>query len=346
MIKTLTILFLLYPFFHCIAQTNFRVMSYNAENLFDVTKSPDKNDAEFQPDGKRNWTKSRYYHKLQQIAKVISAAGEWDTPALVALCEVENDTVIHHLLGRTPLRKQDYHYRMTTGRDDRGINTALLYQRDKFKYLSHAEHVIPFTDTQKRSRNILHVTGQISTRDTLDVFACHFPSRYGGEKESEQARTDAALYLRSLCDSLYKTRENCLLLIMGDFNDIPQDKSLSQQLRALPPQRKKEQDPDLTLYNLVYNEKGSHKYRDSWSQLDHIIVNSSLLSYLDPSSVRVFSPPFLLTEDKVWRGKRPLRTYHGYKYERGFSDHLPVIADFNLQSSNSPDKKRVTDTSP
>lgn len=327
--RILTITFLCCSFFICSAQTDFRVMSYNVENFFDTTKSPDKNDGEFQPNGKRNWTKGRYYHKLQQIAKVISAAGAWDTPALVGLCEVENDSVIHHLFRRTPLRKQDYHFCITTGADERGINTALLYQRDKFKYLSHVEYRIPFTDAQKKSRHILHVTGQIITRDTLDVFVCHFPSRYGGEKETEQARTDAALFLRSLCDSLHQVRRNCLLLLMGDFNDIPQGKSLAQ-LNALPPQTDTSQHFGLTLYNLVYAEKGSHKYRDTWSQLDHIIVSASFYHYLVPKSARNFSPPFLLTNDKTWRGKRPLRTYHGYKYEKGFSDHLPVIADFRF----------------
>jgi hypothetical protein len=77
-------------------------MSYNVENLFDTQDDPEKDDTEFLPDGKRHWTESRYYHKLQQIAKVISAAGEWDTPALIGLCEIENDSVITHLLRRTP----------------------------------------------------------------------------------------------------------------------------------------------------------------------------------------------------------------------------------------------------
>lgn len=330
MIRILTIAFLFCSFFVCSAQTDFRVMSYNVENLFDTIKSPDKNDSEFQPDGKRNWTKWRYYHKLQQIAKVISAAGEWDTPALVGLCEVENDSVIHHLLRRTLLRKQDYRFCITTGEDERGINTVLLYQRDKFDYLYHAEYRIPFTQPRKKSRNILHVTGQIITRDTLDVFVCHFPSRYSGEKETEQARADAALFLRSLCDSLHRVRANCLLLIMGDFNDTPQGKSLTQQLKALPPQTETNQHDGVMLYNLTYTEKGSHKYRDTWSQLDQIIVNPSFYHHFVSGSARNFTPPFLLTNDKTWRGKRPLRTYHGYKYEKGFSDHLPVIADFSL----------------
>lgn len=330
--KTLTYIFVFfYLSISCSsAQTDFRVMSYNVENLFDTVKARDKNDGEFLPNGKRHWTPGRYYHKLQQIAKVISAAGEWDTPALIGLCEVENDSVIHHLLQRTPLRKQAYRYCITTGNDERGINSALLYQRDKFKYLYHTEHTIPFAETEKRSRNILHVTGKIATQDTLDVFLCHFPSRYRGEKETEQARADAALFLRTLCDSIHNVRKSSLLLILGDMNDIPQNNSLTQILKALPPDTNTETDNGLVLYNLFYYAQGSHKYRDTWHQLDHIIVNSRLYAYFTSGSARIFAPHFLLTDDATWRGKRPLRTYHGYKYENGFSDHLPLIADFKL----------------
>ena len=134
MTRTLTILiyvlaFLSYP---ANAQSGFRVMSYNVENLFDTEDNPDKNDNDFLPSGNHHWTRGRYYHKLQQLAKVISAAGEWDTPALIALCEVENDSVLTHLLNRTPLKLQQYRYCMTHGSDIRGINSALLYQRDRF----------------------------------------------------------------------------------------------------------------------------------------------------------------------------------------------------------------------
>ena len=89
MSKILTILFFFFLFsVSPDAQQTFRVMSYNVENLFDTEDNPHKEDNDFLPDGNRHWTKGRYYHKLQQIAQVIAAAGEWDTPALVGLCEV------------------------------------------------------------------------------------------------------------------------------------------------------------------------------------------------------------------------------------------------------------------
>lgn len=354
--KTLTMMLFSFFLFSPLltAQTEFRVMSYNVENLFDTQDDPDKEDNEYLPEGNRRWTNGRYYQKLQQIAKVICAAGEWDTPALVGLCEVENDSVLIHLLNRTPLKQQHYRYCITHGEDIRGINTALLYQRDKFGYLGQTEYPILFTRKQhKQTRNILHVWGNLITGNILDVFVCHFPSRYGGEKESEQGRFDAASTLRRICDSLYRIRPTAQILIMGDFNDTPEDISIRQILAAdLFPKRmhpfsekdasslEKGPTPTLRLYNLYadrhsLNNPGSHKYQGEWSQLDHIIVSGSLITTnasmrLLPESVRIFNSPFLLTPDKTWRGVRPKRTYHGFRYEGGYSDHLPLVADFLL----------------
>lgn len=355
--KILTITFFLLILFRVAplpAQSGFRVMSYNVENLFDTRDDPEKEDNEYLPGGDRHWTHGRYYYKLQQIAKVISAAGEWDTPALVGLCEVENDSTLIHLLTRTPLKQQHYRYCITHGCDRRGINSALLYQRDKFGYIGHTEYPVRFSrNKHKQTRNILHVWGQVLTSDTLDVFVCHFPSRYGGEKESETDRFDAARTVRRLCDSLFHIRSTTQILIMGDFNDTPADISIQRELNthlfgikslSTPQQKPAYPDndslPPLMLYNLFGNSRslnhpGSHKYQGEWSQLDHIIVSSSLVNrdspmQVIPESIRIFNEPFLLTKDKTWRGERPRRSFYGFKYEGGYSDHLPVIADFLL----------------
>ena len=323
-----------------VAQTTFRVMEYNVENLFDTINNPEKDDDEFLPSGNRHWMGKRYYHKLRQISKAISAAGEWSTPALVALCEVENDSVVTHLLSRTPLRQQHYRYCMTHGSDTRGINTALLYQRDLFGYISHMEHPVVFShENHKETRNILHVWGKIITTDTLDVFVCHFPSRYGGEKETEADRFDAARTLRLLCDSLLHVRTTPQILIMGDFNDTAENRSLTEVLSA---GKITEAIDERRLYNLFATPMkdappGTHKYRGEWAQLDHIIVSGNLLSdksamHLISGSNKIFAPSFLFIEDKTHKGMRPLRTYNGFRYEGGFSDHLPLIADFILLS--------------
>lgn len=321
------------------SQTDFRVMQYNVENLFDYTDDSDKNDNEFLPGGIRHWTKGRYYHKLQQIAKVITAAGEWDTPALVGLCEVENDSTVYHLLNRTPLRSQFYRYIMTDGPDQRGIDVALLYQRDKFAYIGHDCYRIHFRrHTEKSTRDLLHVWGKTITGDTLDVFVCHFPSRSGGEKTTEPDRKETAKRLKSVTDSLFSIRTAPYILIMGDFNDTPDDPSIRTTLGALPPSNDAIE-PD-KLYNLLLRKtgrliQGTHKYQGIWNMLDQFIISGSFIDpagslHIIPGSAHIFSPEFILTKDKTHRGIRPLRTYHGYKYEGGYSDHLPIIVDFSL----------------
>ena len=198
---TLTIFSLL--FFPVFGQTNFRLMFYNVENLFDTFDDPDKDDNDFLPEGAMRWTPGRYQNKLNNIAKVITSAGEWDTPALVGLCEVENEKVIRDLTQNSPLRRVNYRYIVTNSPDTRGIDVALLYQRDKFRYLNHKNYTIKFPyNSRKYTRDILHVTGQVSTQDTLDVFVCHFPSRRAGESESEADRIFVASVLKAKSDSL------------------------------------------------------------------------------------------------------------------------------------------------
>ncbi len=321
-----------------------RTMWYNVENLFDTEDNPDTDDDEFLPSGSRRWTPGRYYHKLRQIARVITAAGEWDTPALVGLCEVENDSVVAHLLNRTPLRRQEYRYCLGNTSDPRGIRTVLLYQRDRFACVGQASIPIrPSGKHRKPTRDILHVCGRIANGDTLDVMLCHFPSRYGGEKETEQNRADAARTLRALCDSLHRVRQTPQLLIMGDFNDTPDDHSIREILRAkpLPETGTAASTETLVIYNLYASPTllpypGSHKYQGTWSQLDQVCINANLADpshamHLQPGSARLFCPSFLLTEDKTWRGVRPKRSYYGYTYEKGFSDHLPLIVDWVIR---------------
>lgn len=115
---------------------SFRVVSWNIENLFDTHHDSLKNDHEYLPDAIRHWNYSRYKKKLADVARVITAIGEWNPPALVGLCEVENDTVLRDLTRRSPLKELSYRYVMTNSPDLRGIDVALLYQRDLFKLLS------------------------------------------------------------------------------------------------------------------------------------------------------------------------------------------------------------------
>ena len=320
------------------AQKNFRIMFYNVENLFDAKDDPLKDDDEFLPDGKFHWTGWKYWEKLKNITRVITAVGGMQSPALVGLCEVENDSVIFDLTAKSPLRAQKYNYIVTDSPDERGMDVALLYQRDQFKLLEKNEYRIHFSAPHtKPSRNILHAVGLLANGDTLDVFVCHFPSRSGGQLASEPARKDAALLLRNKTDSLFCTRQQARIVIMGDFNDHPNDKSLSCILEA---QMLSDKPNERGLYNLFYHRMketdfGTYKFQGQWEVLDQFIVSGNLLLPNSSVSVKnneatIFNADFLLEEDK--RGeKRPYRTHMGPVYKGGFSDHLPIFIDLKIK---------------
>lgn len=312
------------------AQNNFRVMFYNVENLFDCTHDSLKNDREFLPESVRGWNYKRYKQKINSIAKVICAAGEWELPDLIGLCEVENEKVVNDLTNHSPLKEQGYRFVMTDSPDERGIDVALLYQRGSFKLLNHRSIRIDLPN-RKPTRDILHVTGIIANGDTLDVFVVHLPSRSGGEKESEPARLAVASKLKTCADSLFRARRNPNLIITGDFNDYPYNRSVCNVLNANFPARTVE---PLGLYNLMAGKKGgTYKYQGEWGILDQFIVSGTLLIphkglTISANNVSICQFPFLLEADEKYGGKQPFRTYYGFKYIGGFSDHLPIIGKF------------------
>lgn len=316
------------------AQESFRVLFYNVENLFDCTDDTLKNDNEFLPDAVRHWTPYRYRDKLKKLAKVIVASGGESVPDLVGLCEVENDICMRDLVKFSLLKEAGYRYVMTDSPDQRGIDVALLYQRGSFRLLQKQDIRIPKRwDDQRPTRDILHVVGQVISGDTLDVFVYHAPSRSGGTRESEPFRLLTAGVLKHTVDSLMEVRRNPYVLLMGDFNDYPTNKSVCDVLGALPCHREVQSEG---LYNLMHGLKeGTYRYRGEWGILDQFIVSGSMLQERGgirtlSGKARIFRHPFLLTEDAKYGGDMPFRTYNGMRYLGGFSDHLPIALDLEV----------------
>ena len=320
-----------------------RVMSYNVENLFDYEHDSLKNDYEFLPSYQRHWDKKKYKRKLNAIASVITAVGQWTPPTLVGLCEVENERTINDLTKNTRLRRYGYRFAMTNSPDERGIDVALLYLPTQFREVETQYIPVVLTGKGDRpTRDILHVVGQLQNLDTLDVFVCHFPSRSGGEKESEPKRIKAATILRHAVDSLVSIRKDAKVIIMGDFNDYPENRSIREALGTFDAYPVQPAYRANRLYHLLAgnkkgdNEYGSYRYRGQWGFLDHLIVNGNLLLqesslYTVPGKADVYKAKWLLTEDTRYGGVLPYRNYSGMKYQKkGYSDHLPVYADFRL----------------
>lgn len=337
----LLFLLLLSPALSAQEAPSFRVLFWNVENLFDTKHDSLKNDTEFLPDATRHWNYRKYKKKLANIARVISAVGKWESPVLVGLCEVENDRTLRDLTLYSPLKEREYRYVMTHSADTRGINVALLYQRDRFKLLSTNAIAPGLPEPHSRpTRDILHVSGQLLTGDTLDVLVAHLPSRSGGEKQSEPYRLFVARKIKETADSLISIRLHPKLIIMGDFNDYPTNQSVAKVLNALPPPARPE--PGKLYHLLAQKAKspdfGSYKYRGEWGLLDHLIVSGTLLHpqeslFGSEATADVVRLPFLLTKDEKYGGMQPFRTYNGMTYQGGYSDHLPIYADFRFTQS-------------
>lgn len=134
------------------------------------------------------------------------------------------------------MKEVGYEYIITDSPDERGIDVLLLYQPYTFRLLDKRFIHVPTASIGGRpTRDILHASGRIVTGDTLDVFLVHFPSRFGGWRKSEKFRLMAARILKSAADSVMSVRVNPNVIIMGDFNDYPYNKSISEVLNASKP---------------------------------------------------------------------------------------------------------------
>lgn len=324
------------------AQKHIRIMEYNVENLFDTIPSTTHADNDFTPQGSYQWTSQRYWSKLSKISRVIAAAGEEQPIDLIALVEVENDSVLSNLVHRTKLWRMEYDYVITHSPDVRGINVALIYQPHRFQLISkNALRIAPPKQNARPTRDVLHVTGLLFTGDTLDVFVCHFPSRRCG-RTAMLYRADVAKALRNEINLVMQQRRDAHIIIMGDFNAYYPEAIFTEHLMTELPPALPHSITANTLYLLSHQMRGrgdvagTYKFQGVWNQLDHFIVNDKLLYnnasltntlHTRPQACRIVDFPFLLQTDKNGMGLHPYRSFLGNYYQGGFSDHLPLILD-------------------
>lgn len=304
---------------------------YNLENLFDTLNDPMTADDEFTPKGSKAWSSSRYHAKLQRIAEVISADWALDYPDILGLCEVENRTVLNDLNGLLA-GQSVYAVLHRDSPDERGIDVAMLYNKEKFRLMDSGFIRVQMNSRpDDRTRDILYASLFCETsRDTLHVFVCHFPSRRGGVENSLMNRTDAA----SQCVRFMKNNLNILkgnIIIMGDMNDNPADNSMKVIQGIIHPAG------EPAFHNLFIKHeqegKGSCKYRGNWFMFDQILISASLLDGNLPDVVQGSAE--ITNHEKLFqKGKYkglPFRNFAGNKWLNGYSDHLPVSCSIKLK---------------
>lgn len=328
--------------------TALRVMFYNVENLFDTINDPLINDEEFLPEGRYKWSAERYQAKLNQLARVISAPDAGNLPAVIGLCEIENHQVLNDLVQNPEFSGINYRIVHFDSPDGRGIDVALLYRSQLFTPVHSAALPVrtPF-DLDFRTRDILYVQGIAGSSDTLHIYVNHWPSRRGGSEVSEPKRVRAAEVLRNHLDSVAQHFVDFQAIIMGDLNDEPADKSVSEVLGAVAPGNKPSaapQNPVLLNYaQTIPAGEGTYYYwRDKkWNVLDHMILTLSLADstgsmVIRPGSFQVIKPDWLLKEDQGVM--IPFSTF-ARDYQGGFSDHLPVVIELTQKELPPPPRK-------
>ena len=296
------------------------LVELNCENLFDCRHDSLKQDTEWLPDAVRKWTPDRYWRKVNNIGQEIISCSPESLPDLVALVEVENDSVLRDLTRRSLLRNAGYEYLMTSSHDLRGIDVALLYQPFSFRPVCYDYLDVTPLEDMRPTRDILYVQGETVGGDTLHVFVVHAPSRFGGEKVT---RPNRRVVMERLIGAIRLLPPDAKVIVAGDFNDYADSPSLLYL-------------EEHALHNITKGVVGSHgaqgtyRYDGRWESIDHILVSPALLGFAE--QVYINDAPFLLEEDKKYGGVKPFRTYNGYRYQRGFSDHLPLVVRFLFKS--------------
>ncbi len=321
---------------HSVQNTSFNpsketlsIAFYNVENLFDLEDDPNTFDEEFTPNGKKAWTKDRYETKLLNLGKVVSSMDE-AMPDVLGLCEIENRKVVEDLNKSPYFSGVNYQILHQESPDGRGIDVGLMFNADKIQLEIEGviESTLPAGD-RPRTRLILHAKGETNGEE-LHIFVNHWPSRSGGQEESEPNRLTVAFNLRNYIDEVLEKNPNALIVLMGDFNDHPNNKSIQDILRA-------GKGKDYLLENLMWekhkNGEGSYNYRGDWGALDQFMVSQNLLDGkgvdVVPESVQFVKHDWMMYVNKDGQAS-PSRTYGGPNYYGGYSDHLPIFMTLSL----------------
>lgn len=325
-----------------IAAEPLRIVSYNVENLFhpehdtilkderirglESERIIDKDDYEWTPEGERRWSYTRYYRKEENIARVLTSMGEWSGVDIVGLQEIENAAVVKRLC--YTMRRNEYDFVHYESPDPRGIDVALIYKKSRVDTirtrkinpsptLPSREGELNTREGELKTRDILYVCAQVDKKDTLHLFVCHLPSQRGGKAESEWKRKAAKEVLQTAIDSVFALHSDAKIIVMGDMNSEPKNDLKGLVNRMVVESQKSK-----------VKNYGTHKYQGRWTCLDQFYISPNLQKI---SAVTIYDAEWIQEPDEKYLGLKPKRTYNGFHYQNGYSDHLPIQLILNIR---------------
>lgn len=307
------------------------VAFYNLENLFDTINNNGKYDLEFSPNGPRQWDGRKYWSKIHNMARAIGSMTTPTTPngpAIIGVSEIENRTVLEDLVADPQIAKWDLQVVHHDSPDRRGVDVGLLYNPRYFALENVTNHTLKVEGNEGfRTRDQMCVVGRLAG-ERVAVIVNHWPSRLGGQEQSSYLREAAADLSKHIADSLWRVDPEIGVIVMGDLNDDPQDRSCAVNLGA---KKNRKGVNEHGFYNpwwkMLDRGIGTLAYKGSWNLFDQIIISGNIANApegkLQYWKCEVLNKDFL--KDKA--GNRlgmPLRTYSAGMFLNGYSDHFPT----------------------
>lgn len=323
----------------CVYAEQFRVASYNVENLFDATHQGSEY-RDYIPNTTHGWNEAMLEKKLANIAEVICDMN----PEIIGLQEVENDTVLAQLQSKLKVVGCHYPYRAITTKKNAPIQIALL---SSYPIVSKNEIVI---SPNERVRNILEVEVMVSGYP-LRIFVNHWKSKADGAKESRRIG-----FAKALAKRIENLKNKSEYIIIGDLNtpydihrtleakydDTNGQSGLGDVLQTAKHGALVNEDILLSnkQHGLHYNlwnevplgDRWSHQFYGDKKTLDHILIPNNMIDgkgidYVN-DSFEVFKPPYLFGR---YGGIARWEYKYGKHLGNGYSDHLPLVATFSVK---------------
>lgn len=309
---------------------------YNVENLF-TPDPPPVHKLDPTLSGLRNWDEKRYKNKLFKIGHVFQLILEKEgiLPMLIGLSEVQGQKPLEELVVSEPFISQYgvIHY---DSMDERGVDVALLYDKNKIEVIS-SEPITYFFQIVGRNnvvydktRDVLHC--KVKYKEIiLNVFVLHLPSKR--EKDINQPKRNYILsQLRKKMLELHLIKGEASI-ICGDFNENPDEKNILDLLY--------DDDSNKIFFNpseeLYLNKIYSTYHLKNGLLFDQVILSDHFFKLNFPLHF-VKSSVFNHHKLSIWDHKfagRPFRTYVGSRYLGGYSDHFPIISELSTKNNKN-----------
>jgi len=312
--------------------TDYYIAFWNVENLFDTEDSPCRSDKlqRVLANELNGWTSDILNRKISQLASIIRRMNRGGGPDILGVCEVENERVLNMLKNTLAPLNRNYKIAHEDTSDRRGIDVAFIYDSGLFAAEDQFSH---FVVKRLATRDLFQVNFRTNSGGLLVVVCNHWPSRRGGEYDSEPYRIIAGETLAYFHQRIREVQndDNVAVLAMGDFNDEPFNRSLvdhalSEQTRAKVTRARSPRFLNL-MWPMLGQRLGTHYYENSPNILDQFLVSKGLLTGNSKIRVITNSVEVVRFSEMVRSGTYPVPIRYGRKLDvdrDGFSDHYPI----------------------